>query len=534
MASSGGVLAQSAFDDPGARTASGAGGDLRPVNDKTSGSVSLGSSTQVVVLFKNEDSKPIKVSGVNLYPSSNVTATVGENQCSNAPILPGEICALTIHVKGLQAGNYRIEMLVRHDGRTKMLTATVDGSVESSGDQQQDIVGDIEVKPSDIDFGTLSQSRIQLRPIVMRNVTSKTVTIQDVTINAGENSGFSVNADCGELATGAACIATIKWMPQQPGPSSAMVVINHDGPTRISTVALKGEYNPADSTAAQFFPQAVPGKGLLISSQEEINFGNDVAQSASMTVSLVNNGDSPLKINTIQTSGSKNGLSIADRGCKSGLVLQPVEACPLTVNLDPRRAGAIFDDIQVSHDGARGILVIPVRGSTAAGSGSSGGGAGRLTSDDALLQSITPLSVGDLVDGGTAYGGGHSTSGASHNQSSLRDALSGYSITSLSKDRAILTKDDVGKIVYNGRQASFGGLSVRVSIQKSFILFSYHGEDIYLHFDGSFGGLSPEAIAPSPTMSNVSRPMRSSPSANPSVAVDATEAPAAEASFVQP
>lgn len=501
LAFSGPAHAQSAFDDPGARTSSGAAGDLRPVNDKTTGSVSLGSSTQVVVLFKNEDSKPIKVSGVSLYPSSNVTATVGENQCSEAPILPGEICASTILVKGLQAGNYRIEMLVRHNGRTKMLTATLDGAVESSGDQQQDIIGDIEVKPADIDFGTLTQSRIQLRPIVMRNVTSTPVTIKDVTINAGENSGFSVIADCGELATGAACIATIKWVPQQAGPSSAMAVINHDGPTRISTVALKGEYNPADSAAAQFFPQAIPGRGLLISSQEKIDFGSSVGQPSSMTVSLVNNGDSPLKINSIRLSGAKSGLDIAPRGCASGTVLEPIEACPLTLTLTPQREGSIFDDVQISHDGARGILVIPVRGSTVQGDGSSGGfgSGGALMTDEQLRNSVMPLSLDDITgDSGSTGGSSVQTKGA------LTNALNGYKITSFSKDRVILTKDGAGKILYNGRQVLLDGILVNVAIQKNVIEFTYQGERAFLHFDGSFGSLDQSAIVQSAGPRNVS------------------------------
>ena len=34
----------------------------------------------------------------------------------------------------------------------------------------------------------------------------------------------------------------------------------------------------------------------------------------------------------------------------------------MTVNWQPRREGPIIDDIQIAHDGARGILILPVRG----------------------------------------------------------------------------------------------------------------------------------------------------------------------------
>ena len=51
-----GAYAQSAFDDPGARAGGTQGGDLKPVADKVdAGAVALGASSQVVVLFRNDD-----------------------------------------------------------------------------------------------------------------------------------------------------------------------------------------------------------------------------------------------------------------------------------------------------------------------------------------------------------------------------------------------------------------------------------------------------------------------------------------------
>jgi len=55
------VSAQSAFDDPGSRSKAGKGGDLTAVEAKIdAGSVSLGSSSQVVILLRNDGAKPIK------------------------------------------------------------------------------------------------------------------------------------------------------------------------------------------------------------------------------------------------------------------------------------------------------------------------------------------------------------------------------------------------------------------------------------------------------------------------------------------
>lgn len=218
-----GVRAQSAFDDPGSRGAAGQGGDLKPVSDKiAAGAVTLGSSSQVVVLFRNDDSKPLKTGLINLYPSSNITAAVGENQCAQAAIQPGEVCAISLQVKGLQAGGYRIEMLMRHEGRTKLLTTTIDGTVESSGADSADQVSDIEMIPNAVDFGNLDESRAQVKALILRNKTSKPITIEQIEVQSGSQSGFSVQENCGELATGAACVASVTWSPEQKGPSSTL------------------------------------------------------------------------------------------------------------------------------------------------------------------------------------------------------------------------------------------------------------------------------------------------------------------------
>ena len=123
----------------------------------------LGSTAQVVVLFRNDDGKPLKTGAINLYPSSNIQATIGENQCAQAAISPGEVCPISLTVKGLQQGAYRIEMLMRHEGRAKLLTATIDGTVDTSGDSSADLTSDIETIPNEIDFGTLDESQDQVK-----------------------------------------------------------------------------------------------------------------------------------------------------------------------------------------------------------------------------------------------------------------------------------------------------------------------------------------------------------------------------------
>ena len=514
------ALAQSAFDDPGARAVgtTGAAGDLKPVADKVdAGEVVLGSSAQVVVLFRNDDNKPVKTGAINLYPSSNISATVGENQCALNPIAPGEVCAISISVKGLQQGNYRIEMLMRHDGRAKLLTTTINGAVASTGSERTDLVSDIETIPNEIDFGTLNESRSQVKAVILRNKTSKSLLIQSIEVEAGKQSGYTVNSNCGELKTGEACVASVTWEPKQRGPSTGTMIVRHNGATSISTIELTGEYEPESSEMAEVFPQAIPGKGLLVSSQEQVDFGSGVSQSSSITVSLVNAGDAPLTLSSIRMTNAENGVRTEQSGCYSGEVLAPLEACPLTLTWEPVRAGSIVDDIRISHTGARGILVLPLRGdaANAVNKDKKAIMLGGDPSAEAIIRDIQPLSLkdieedGELVieDGDKATAGGKKASGSSGKGTSggeaaatpksssvgevdIRGTLDGYNITSYSPRRAIINGPGGSRVVFDGEQTVIGGVLWDITMRPSAIEFRSGTQKVLLLFDKSLSSVN--------------------------------------------
>ncbi len=512
--------AQTAFDDPGSRGGS-QGGDLKAVNDKTeAGEVSLGSSSQVVVLLRNDDGKPLKASDIKLYPSSNIMATIGENQCNDV-IAPSEICSVSVQVKGLQQGNFRIEMLVRHDGRSKLLTTTINGSVVSSGDDSTDLVSDIEAIPSLLEFGDLTASRSQVRAVVLRNKTSETITIEGLEIEAGSHSGYAVNSNCKELKTGAACVASVTWTPAQKGPSTGTLIVRHDGPTEISTIELTGTYEPDSSEAATVFPEAVPGKGLLISSKDNFDFGSGVAQSSSMSVSLVNAGDVPLSLTSLRMTNKENGVRIESSGCSKGTVLAPLEACPLTLTWDPVREGAIVDDVQIYHTGARGVLVLPLRGTAtkAINKDKKPIVFGDDYGADAIIRDIQPLSMSDIgldemgEEGASPKQNVKKPSSASKGPSAdttvegyasdvtvagvrpvpqvdVRGALDGYNITSFAKNRAIVTGPGGSRVVFDGEQAVIGGVLWKIAVKSNAIEFRNGTQKVLLLFDKSLSSLN--------------------------------------------
>ena len=162
-----------AFGDPSARgNSQGATGDLTPVDeDIDGGQITIGATAQVVVLFRNESGRPITTGAIQLYPSSTVSGSVSLNQCSQEPLESGAQCAVGVSVKGLSAGAWRIEMIMRHSGRARLVTATLSGQIESGDAASDKFISDIESIPDELDFGDLETSQPIVRAVIMRNTT---------------------------------------------------------------------------------------------------------------------------------------------------------------------------------------------------------------------------------------------------------------------------------------------------------------------------------------------------------------------------
>ncbi len=457
--------ATDALGDPVNRAASNSGslGLSAVTSDVKAGDITVGSTNQVVVKFRNDSGQELRVGEISLYPSSTVGADVSLNECATAKegMAVGSECAVVVSVKGLKIGNWRIDMLVRHSGKSKIVTSVVSGAVVAGDDKTDVLLSDLEMIPNEIDFGTLSSSRPLVKSVIMRNVTSKPINVTKVSIDASPQSGYVLASDCKELKPGQACMSTITWSPLTAGKSDGVMVVEHDGATRVASLNLIGSYDPKAVSKATMFPDAVPGAGLLVSSQEEIDFGA-VTNEASMTVSLVNVGDEELQIKDISLGSSDKGLSIADTGCKGQTVLEPVAACALTINWSPVRIGEILEDVRISHDGARGILVLPVRGSANAAVNRDAKAV--VVNDKGVPQEVKPVEK--------------------------KQALEGFVITSHSGAKAIINGPGGSRVISDGQDVVLGGIEWKVSIIENGVEFINSNDRVRLLFDRSLSSSS--------------------------------------------
>ncbi len=483
------AFAQYGFEAPGTGSSNTGAVGIVPVKEEVDGgSIPIGATAQVVVLFRNEGAQPVQTGQINLYPSSNVSAQVSLNQCGQEVLASGGECAIAISVKGLQAGQWRVEMLMTHTGRSRLVTATLSGSIDSTGDSSDKLSSDIEAIPDEIDFGSLAAGQTLVEPVILRNITSNPIDITEIGIKSSDSSGFLLESDCKQLQAGQACIATVRWSPTQKGPSTGVLVVEHNGPTGLASVSLSGDYAPDEVDEAEIFPDAVPGKGLLVSSQTEVDFGDDVDSASTITVSLVNTGDTQLTLNDIKVSGSDNGLGIVGQGCSPGLVLDPIEACPLTINWSPTRIGTILDDVQVLHSGARGILVLPVRGESA----------GVVSQNQKAIVLTEPMLPTHVIgnedvtasDGRGALSSGKAPRVSGQQVANAASALDGLKITSFSAKRAIVNGPGGSRLLFNNEPVMLGGVMWDVTIQKNGIEFSANSDRVLLLFDRSLSSIN--------------------------------------------
>ncbi len=464
----------SAFEDP-IGTGGVGGNELTPKKDEfDGGDIGQGQTAQIVTLFRNSGGTPLTIGKIDLVPSANVSAVLGNNQCSVESLKPGVECAVTVNVTGQGTGKFRIGMLIKHNGKSRLTNAAITGII-GGGDGGKSMSSEIEAFPSDLDFGSVTSTAPLVRSLGLRNNTGSLITIQNIDLAASPTSGFQMSAPgCRELRPGQACVATVTWTPTSTGQVEGVILLRHDGPSGAARIGLKGDYQPKKVETASRFANAVPGEGLLVPDLDKIDFGSEVDGAASISVSLVNQGDEALTLNNVKLAGSDNGLSISTVDCKKGDILKPGDACVLTVNWQPRRTGPVIDDIQILHTGTRRVLVLPVRGTAKQPVSNSSGplvsygdqipdmpkiGTGKL--DEKLLK--TPAKSSALDDTLNTAATAASPSSKKRNTALTAGdngtpALDGYRISSISTDHAIVAGPKGRLIIKNGVPQVISGL----------------------------------------------------------------------------
>ncbi len=496
------AFAQVAFDDPLSSGASS--GSLIAVEPTVEvGEVNLGSSVQAIVRFRNDAVQPISFSDINIYPSSNVSVATVLNQCEETPLQFGGECAIVLSVKALKAGAFNSQLLVQHSGRSKLITTNITGSVVASDDASGQDSSEIAALPSLLDFETVEASRPVLKTIELRNITSQAIAIEDIKFDSPQKGGFDVRHNCQTLNPGQNCLISVIWSPISQGPASGFIVVRHDGTSQITNIPVKGLYQPVAVQDVTAYPDPIAGEGLLISSAQTIDFGDTVDSESAVTITAVNAGDTNLTIENIKMSVITPGLSVDPAGCQNGTVLKPSDACPLTIRWAPQKIGKLKTDVSITHDGTRGVFVIPITGiatqvvqgggfipsQRGASSGFNLPGSAGLTIDEiAELNSTLDGDISSVVDRAITPSSrirAPILSAQDLQISNSANNLAGYVITTHSINKAVIMGPNGGRVVSHNKPLTIAGGRWTPKLNPEGVEFINGTKTVTLYFDDS-------------------------------------------------
>lgn len=352
------ALAQyNAFKDPTASSAKADGqADFKAVSDTIQGGkIAVGGTSYVVALFKNQSSSQVTVGKVNLYQSSNVSASVSLNQCADTPLSPDAQCAITIAVKGLVSGSWRVDALVDHSGRSRIASASMTGEVEQAPEQKTAAKGDIEVTPAALDFGTSPGGIAQVRPLTLKNMTAEDITISSITLDGPDKSGFSYKSECpGALKPGASCNVIVTWQPTSKGLAQGVLIARHSGKSGMVQAEVKGVLQPQADASKE-------ASGNVELMPASLDFGTSAGGIAlKKSVVLANRSAENVEIWDIGLDVPEGSGYTFSSQCPD--TLRPDEICNVIVTWQPLSAGLAQGVLSVQHSGKSGVSQAEVKG----------------------------------------------------------------------------------------------------------------------------------------------------------------------------
>lgn len=355
------------------------------------GKVAVGATAYVVVMFKNQGSSSVKIGTVNLYPSSTVTAQIALNQCADADLPTDAQCAMTIAVMGRQSGSWRVEVLVNHEGRSKVATASITGDVEQVSTKQEQVAkGDLEITPPILDFGTSSGGISLMKSVTLNNHTAEAIKIKGVFLNVPEGAGFSYKSQCPEtLQPEETCGLIVNWAPTSKGLAQGVLAIQHSGKSAMVQTALTGTLQPeAVGAPAE--------NSSVILSPETMDFGTTdggIAQMKSIVLSNQSSGSINIG-NIFLKTPEGSGLSYESQ-CP--LILPGKGSCTIVMTWKPTVPGLSQGVLIAQHSGKGGMTQTEVKGTFIPRSGSAEKSGGDITISPESLDFGTTAGGIDLV-----------------------------------------------------------------------------------------------------------------------------------------
>ncbi|MBU6474882.1 MAG: choice-of-anchor D domain-containing protein, partial [Alphaproteobacteria bacterium] len=286
------------------------------------GKVAVGSTSYVVVLFENQSATQVTVNRVSLYPSSNVSASVALNQCASAPLSRDAQCAITVAVKGMMPGAWRVDILLDHTGKSRLAMASVEGDVEAVAEKAENNAGEVGIFPDVLDFGQSPGGMAIVRSVTLKNRTTEAVQISRITMDVPAESGFSYKSQCPEsLKPDESCNIIVTWQPTSIGLAQGVLMVEHTGKNGMVQAEVKGVFQPPPATK-----QPKAGTDSVGITPSSLDFGTSAGGlGLKRSVVVSNNSASDIEIWDIDMDASNQSGFSYNSQCPE--TLRPGESC---------------------------------------------------------------------------------------------------------------------------------------------------------------------------------------------------------------
>ncbi|MGO1749495.1 MAG: choice-of-anchor D domain-containing protein [Marinobacter sp.] len=277
-----------------------------------------GQAPEFVFTDQDVGNAEIRVGGLTL----NLVARTANGEIAPAPI--GEIttnCALL-------------------EGQDNLLqTVTVEGDVVETPR--------IAVNRDEIAFGNVQAGVTKDETVTLSNTGNAALGINGVSIAGANASAFMQSNSCSTIAAGESCDVNVTYIPDGEGTQSATLTINStDADNSSVDVALSGRSVLAPIPEIAVTPASV--------SLGQVQLG----QSESAQVTVSNNGNEALLINSINLTGADASEFLQTNNCTT---VAPGQTCAIDVSFTAATTGVRNAELVIaSNDAERPEISVPV------------------------------------------------------------------------------------------------------------------------------------------------------------------------------
>jgi len=303
-----------------------------------------GQSANINTAFTSALQAVVKDSGGNVVPGVNVTFTAPASGASGT--FPGPLTSVVVPTDATGTATAPTFTANSVTGSYSVSASTAGVVTPASFSLANINPVIITVNPMSLNFDDINLGSTKSMSLTVKNVSSANMKITNITFNYGPGAGkdFGYTTQCGgTIKPGKTCTITVEMHAQDLGAGAAILNIFYNGVGSPVQVGLMGNV---------INPRAKLNKSSL-------SFGSvKVGKSATGTVTLTSNGDTPLLLNYISISGPSNFTESND--CPASLA--PTDACTITVTFAPTAKKSLSGTLKISDNASSSPQTVSLSG----------------------------------------------------------------------------------------------------------------------------------------------------------------------------